>query len=663
MELRVPGDKSITQRGLILASLAEGRSRLRGLLTAGDPHSAAAVLRGLGVAIPDLSADLVVVEGVGLRGLSALDQVLDCGNSGTCARLMLGVLAGQDGVATLTGDASLRRRPMGRVAVPLRRMGAGVEAAGEPGRLPLRVQGARLTGLDYLSPVASAQVKSALLFAGLTGGASVSVTEPVRSRDHTERMLTALGVRVVERAVEDGWRVQLSEPPDRIAALDLEVPGDPSSAMFLLVLAVLGGAGNELVLRDIGLNPTRTGALGVLARMGAHVTAEREQGGGGGEPLGTLVARPSDLVGVEIGSKDVPALIDEVPVLAVAAARARGVTRITGARELRLKETDRLAALTTNLRAVGVDVEELEDGLEIRGSDRPLAGPVRTQGDHRIAMAFGVLGALPGNRIEVDEPAVADVSFPGFWRVLAGIRRSAREVGRESLAGGPSRPPVVTIDGPAGSGKSSTAQAVARRLGFRHLDSGALYRAITYALLKDSVPVERWPDLTAEQLDRYPIRLEPSPEGFALSLAGHRLGPELRAPDVTAHVSLAASLPAVRAWLLDKQRTATTPGGLVADGRDMGTVVFPDAEVKVFLTADLRERARRRILQDRGTEPTSTEIDAEAARLEARDHADSERAASPLRRPEGAVDIDTTSLSMEEQVERIVGLVRASGDD
>ncbi len=218
--------------------------------------------------------------------------------------------------------------------------------------------------------------------------------------------------------------------------------------------------------------------------------------------------------------------------------------------------------------------------------------------------------------------------------------------------------PVVTIDGPAGSGKSSTAQAVARRLGFVHLDSGALYRAITFALLDDDVPPEQWPELTADDLDRYPIAMSPGSRGFSLVLSGRVLGDELRSPEVTAHVSHAASLPAVRGWLLDRQRQAGVLGGLVADGRDMGSVVFPDADVKVFLVADLKERARRRILQDSGIDPDEAQIDAEARRIQARDRADSERAASPLRRPNGAVELDTTRLTMDEQVDRVVDLVR-----
>jgi len=421
--LRVPGDKSISQRALILSALANGSSRLSGVLPSADPRSTAAALRALGAAVPRLPDDgrEIVVEGRGLRGLVPPDGPLDLGNSGTGARLLLGVLAGQRLSATVTGDDSLRDRPMGRVTGPLGLMGARFEELGGPGTLPLRVHGGALQPLEYDLPMASAQVKSALLLAGLTSGSFVLLTEPGDSRDHTERMLTAVGAPVLRHARDEGWRVELRDPPERIDALEMSVPGDFSSAAFFLVLGLLGGAGPELTIEDVGVNPTRAGLLPILERMGATVEVEQAADGGGPEPVGTLRVEPARLRAVEVDGSEIPAAIDEVPILAVAAARAEGVTRITGAGELRLKETDRLRALTSNLRAVGCDAEELDDGLEIRGSDRPLRGSVRAFHDHRIAMAFGVLGALPGNDIEVDEPQVAGVSFPGFWRELARV--------------------------------------------------------------------------------------------------------------------------------------------------------------------------------------------------------------------------------------------------
>ena len=418
--IRVPGDKSVTQRALIFASLASGESRLRGLLPGEDPQATAAVLRALGVDIPPFGGDgaEVRIQGVGLRGLQAPQGVLDFENSGTGARLMLGVLAGQPITATVTGDASLQSRPMRRVTTPLSKMGAVFRETGEPDRLPLELTGGALTSLDYDSPVASAQIKSALLLAGLVGGASVRLSEPYRSRDHTERMLGMCGVPVVSHQADDVWRVELRDPPEQIAPLDLEVPGDFSSATFFLALAILGGVEGGVEISHVGMNPTRRGLLQVLGRMGANVGADPFKEHDAREPSSSLRGLPSKLVGANVGGEEVPAMIDEFPVLAVLASRAEGVTRITGAGELRLKESDRIRVLADNLRAVGVQAEELSDGLEIEGSDHPLAGRVSSHHDHRIAMAFGVLGALPGNRIEIDGADVADVSFPGFGVLL-----------------------------------------------------------------------------------------------------------------------------------------------------------------------------------------------------------------------------------------------------
>jgi 3-phosphoshikimate 1-carboxyvinyltransferase len=417
--IRMPGDKSVTQRALIFASLATGESRLRGLLSGEDPQATARALRDLGVDIPPLvgNGTEVRIQGAGLRGLQEPHNVLDFENSGTGARLMLGVLAGQPMTVTVTGDESLRHRPMRRVTTPLSKMGAVFREMDGPDRLPLEVTGGPLDAIDYDSPVASAQVKSAVLLAGLVGGAFVFVSEPHRSRDHTERMLSTCGVPVISHEVDGLWRIELRDPPERIAPLDLEIPGDFSSSAFFLALAILGGVEGGLDIDHVGMNPTRRGLLDVLNRMGANVGVDPFDEDGG-EPVSSLHALPSKLFATRVGGDEVPAMIDEFPVLAILAARAEGVTSITGASELRLKESDRIKVLADNLRAVGVKAEELSDGLEIEGGDHPLAGRVSSHNDHRIAMAFGVLGALEGNQIEIDGADVADVSFPNFWGLL-----------------------------------------------------------------------------------------------------------------------------------------------------------------------------------------------------------------------------------------------------
>jgi 3-phosphoshikimate 1-carboxyvinyltransferase len=418
----VPGDKSVTHRALILSAVASGRSTLRGLLPGGDCRSTAGALRALGAEIPELPQDgsEIEVHGRGFAGLRSPGEVLDCGNSGTTARLLLGLLSGLPIEARLTGDASLRSRPMRRVTDPLGQMGATFKEDGEPDRLPLVVRGGNLQPLQFQSPVPSAQVKSALLLAGLTGGVEVKVCEPFRSRDHTERMLRRMGALVREAVTASGWEVTLESPPADLRPLDLTVPGDFSSAAFLIAYGLLRERDEPLRVSNVGLNPTRTGLLDVLRQMGGRIEVEnvREADDPAGEPAGDLVVHASPLVGVSVGGEAIPLLIDEIPILAVTAALAKGATEIRDADELRVKESDRIRVLAENLSAVGVVVKELPDGLRIEGGASSLAGRVPVRHDHRIAMAFGVLGALPGQKVSVDDPTVADVSFPGFWDLL-----------------------------------------------------------------------------------------------------------------------------------------------------------------------------------------------------------------------------------------------------
>ena len=413
--LRVPGDKSISHRALMLAALGDGTSRITGILESQDVHSTASTLRQLGAAIPELSAD-ISVSGVGLRGLGMPDGALDCGNSGTTTRLMSGIVAALPITATFVGDASLSRRPMRRVARPLEAMGAQVELPPHGG-LPMVVQGGALKDLEWKSEVASAQVKSAILLAGVVGGVRVRLEEPAATRDHTERMLGARGVDIVRRDTI----IELAPAHDCIASVDTEVPGDPSSAAFFAALAALADEG-EIVLSDVCVNETRTGFLDTLRRMGATVAYKRERLSGG-EWISPVVVRPGRLRGITIGGDIVPSMIDELPMLACLATRAEGETVITGAAELRVKESDRIAAVVANLRAIGADASELEDGMRIVGSRRPLRGAVATHGDHRLAMSFGVLGAIPGNDVTVDDPACVAVSYPSFWTDLTSVVR------------------------------------------------------------------------------------------------------------------------------------------------------------------------------------------------------------------------------------------------
>ncbi len=633
--VRTPGDKSISHRALIFAAMARGESRIRHILESADVHATAGALRALGAEIPALGADMTVSsDGVGALHSPAI--ALDCGNSGTTTRLLAGLVAGLSGrSARFVGDASLSRRPMRRVATPLGAMGARVDFEGPTGHggLPMRVTGAALQSIEWTSEHASAQVKGAVLLAALASGVPVTVREPQRSRDHSENMLRARGVSL--RVLPDGVALDGAQT---VAPLDVDVPADPSSAAFFAGLAAIAHSGTVRLV-DVCLNPTRTGAFDVLRRMGVSIGIEDEREVGG-ERLGTLVVRPAQLHGTEIGGAEIPSLIDELPLLACVAARAVGETRIRDASELRVKESDRIHAVVENLRALGVEVEEFPDGMRIVGSDRPLVGRVATHGDHRLAMAFGILGVLPGNSILVDDPACVAVSYPNFWADLARVIAP---------------PLVIAIDGPAASGKSSTSQWVAEQLGVRHVDSGAFYRAIAYLGLDSGVDAELWRE---EELLQHARRVTwRLTERSVLPLVSGQIVDEaLRDTPVTRNVSRVAQMPRVRAWVNDMVRSAASATDVVVDGRDIGTAVFPRAPLKVFLIADPWERARRRLVQRLGRSPRDEEIAAETEALVARDAQDATQSA-PAR---DAITIDTTSLTQEEQVERIVALARAT---
>lgn len=411
--VRVPGDKSITHRLLLLAALTRGTSHIGGALTSLDTRSTARVLRQLGAELSPLRPDTpVTVRGKGRYRRP--DGPLFCGNSGTTTRLLLGLLSAHRFSATLTGDRSLRRRPMRRVTVPLSAMGARFTEQQGDG-LPLTVVGQRLKPLTYEMPVSSAQIKSAILLAGMAGEVDVALREPNgRSRDHTERLLQAFGYAVAEK---DGW-VHFT-PDGQLEPFDVQVPGDPSSAAFLVGAATMAEAG-ELRVAGVGVNPTRTGFLDVLARMGGSVKVGNLSTHFG-EPVGDLTVRPATLRGTEVTAGEIPGLIDEIPLLAVLASRATGTTTFRQVGELRVKESDRLGLVATNLRAVGAHAEVVRDDLVVEGSDRAPRGAVRTAADHRLAMAFAVLGTVPGAHIRIDDLACAAVSFPRFPATLRGI--------------------------------------------------------------------------------------------------------------------------------------------------------------------------------------------------------------------------------------------------
>jgi 3-phosphoshikimate 1-carboxyvinyltransferase len=419
--VHVPGDKSISHRAVIFNAVAEGNARVTNFLAGADCLSTIACVRALGVEVRR-EGDEVHVSGVGLRGLREPADVLDCGNSGTTLRLLAGLLAGQPLFAVLTGDASLRSRPQRRIVAPLRALGAQLDGRDDGDRAPLAIRGARLQGGSYALPVASAQVKSALLLAALGGEGPLTLTGKIASRDHTERMLKAMGVDL--KAGPD--QITLHPPAHKLLphALSLRVPGDPSSAAFWWVAAAIHPDA-ELVTPGVCLNPTRTGALDVLRAMGADLTIANERLEGS-EPVGDVTVRSSQLRGVTIGGELIPRLIDEIPALAVAAACAEGDTLIKDAQELRAKETDRIATVAQGLDLLGVEVEPTGDGMGIAGRRRPaLSGAaLDSHGDHRLAMAWAVASLVASGETTIADPASAAVSYPGFWETLAEMQNA-----------------------------------------------------------------------------------------------------------------------------------------------------------------------------------------------------------------------------------------------
>jgi 3-phosphoshikimate 1-carboxyvinyltransferase len=417
-EFSVPGDKSISHRGIMLGGLAAGTTRLRGFLPGEDCLSTLHALQALGCRVDRVAPDEVLIEGRGAKLLAPAEPI-DCGNSGTTMRLLSGVVAGFPFTTRLFGDASLTRRPMGRIAEPLRQFGAEILCEGSGDRPPLTIRGTQLRAIDFTSKVASAQVKSCILLAALQASGKTTFREPILSRDHTERLLPAFGA-----SFRTEKQTLILHGPQRLEGTELDVPGDFSSAAFWMVLAA-GLPGARLTLRRVGLNPTRTALISALLRMGAGLVEMVEQPSP--EPMGTIsVQGGSPLKPTTVSGKEIPNLIDEIPILAVAAALAKGTTEIRDAAELRHKESDRLAVVTKNLRLFGVPVEERPDGLLIEGGCSLVGAEVESHGDHRIAMSAAILGLLSKGRTLVKDTACIETSYPGFAKQIGLLQEAGR---------------------------------------------------------------------------------------------------------------------------------------------------------------------------------------------------------------------------------------------
>lgn len=430
----VPGDKSISHRSIMLGAIAKGDTHVKGFLNGADCLSTIACFRRMGIEITLSNHDTeVVVHGRGMRGLKQPEGRLDCGNSGTTTRLISGILAAQNFDASLTGDESIQKRPMGRIIRPLTQMGAQIVSERDNGCAPLLIHGRQLQGICYESPVASAQVKSAVLFAGLYAEGETRVIEPALSRNHSELMLSALGAQIETKLLDDGRAEILLQPCEELQAFDIEVPGDISSAAYFISAALML-PGSDLVVRNVGVNPTRDGILEVYRQMGADITLERERVSGC-EPIADIHVRYSHLHGTEIGGAVIPRLIDELPVIAACAALAEGRTVIRDAAELKVKESNRIRTVVEHLQKMGVQAEETEDGMVIEGlgsgngfgenfAPVPLKGAViDTHKDHRIAMTFAVLGLCAEGETLLQDAECISISYPGFFEDLASLMR------------------------------------------------------------------------------------------------------------------------------------------------------------------------------------------------------------------------------------------------
>ncbi len=414
-EIMPPGDKSISHRALILNSIAEGKAKIDNLTPGEDVRATINCLQALGVDIVEKKG-LHIVSGLGPGGYKEPEDVLYAGNSGTTTRLMAGLLAAQPFMSVITGDESLRSRPMGRLIQPLRQMGAEIWGRGNDSLAPLAIRGAKLKGIEYHLPVASAQIKSAILLAALFAKGKTTVTEPAASRDHTERMMKAMGVKIRKK----GPRIDIAPSAPR-SPIDVRVPGDMSSAAFWLVAGAIHPDA-RIKVANTGVNPTRSGIIEVLQQMGARITVEWPRNEGG-EPVADIAVESSELVGTQIGGRLIPRIIDELPLIALAGAFARGTTTVMDAQELRVKESDRIGATVRELARLGIDIEELPDGMVVRGGRELVGAECSSHGDHRLAMTLGIAALVARGETVIHDAEVVDISYPDFWQDMEKLYR------------------------------------------------------------------------------------------------------------------------------------------------------------------------------------------------------------------------------------------------
>ena len=640
-DVKVPGDKSISHRALMLSSQVLGKTRIYGLLEGQDVISTASALRSLGVCVTRLSAQMWEVQGVGIGGLSHSTDVLDMGNSGTSTRLLMGLVSPYEFTTFFNGDASLRSRPMARVTVPLEQMGARVVAS-NGNRLPLALTGTQTPlPISYRLPVASAQVKSAIILAGLNTPGKTTVIEPEPTRDHTENMLSYLGYKLDITTLPDGARSITIAGQQDIASADREitVPADPSSAAFAVVAALIC-KNASIYIHNVCVNPLRIGLFTTLKEMGAKLSFKNEREVAG-EKVADLVVESSQLKGVVVPAERAPSMIDEYPILSVAAAFAEGNTVMHGIGELRVKESDRLSAIIHALDACGVHARADGDTLTVEGAngEQPRGGgTVTTHYDHRIAMSFLVMGMASRQPVTVDDATAIATSFPDFVQLFNTLGADIIPLGEYQQQSANHPRHVIAIDGPAAGGKGTLARRLAEYFDLEYLDTGSLYRAVGMKVVYAGADPS---DVVAATKAANSIDAE--------DLAN----PRLRQEHIGKAASIVSAFPEVRAALLEFQRRFAASGrGAVLDGRDIGTVVCPNADFKFFITATLYARAKRRHkeLQGQGIEVVFESV---LDDLRERDERDQKRSVAPLIPADDAITIDTSAMDADTVFEKL----------
>ncbi len=641
---RVPGDKSISHRALMIGSQLLGTLEISGLLEGEDVLCTAQALREMGINI-EQNNDQWTVHGNGIGGLHEPKTVLKMGNSGTSTRLLMGLLAPYPFSSFFEGDASLSQRPMQRVITPLSRVGAHFTAR-DGDKLPLAMTGASTAmPITYELPVASAQVKSALLLSGINTAGTTTVIEPVPTRDHTERMFSAFGIPIQSAMKDGGNHISVTgHPEQRSETRSLSVPGDPSSAAFLIAAALLV-PGSSLTIENVLMNEHRTGLFTTLIEMGASIkyTNEREHHG---EPVADILVSHAPLKGIHVPADRAPSMIDEYPILSVIAAFAEGTTRMDGVAELRVKESNRLQAMIDGLTTCGIKAKEEGDSLIVTGvGDAQAKGDavIETHHDHRIAMSFLVMGMRCEQRVTVDDASPIQTSFPNFVSLMNQLGGKIRSEESGLIEPQTLPPMVIAIDGPAASGKGTLGRRLSDALGFSYLDTGSLYRAVGLRTIINNVNPR-----DEEEAVRAAYDLKPS------DLTDFRL----RSEEVGNAASIVSAVPKVREILLDYQRNyAANHGGAVLDGRDIGTVVCPDADVKFFISAGIETRARRRYNQ-LVSQGISAEFNAVKQDLVERDERDSKRKTAPLTAAKDAISIDTSDMTADEVYDTVLSTIQ-----